>query len=358
MRSGFLLFDIRLAIVSVALLMAALPARAETPGILPQRDDFDSKLTLAWETIRPDPTHFSLETHPGKLTITTQYGSIHKSPATAKNLFLIDVPDGNHDFVLTTCIDNFLPKEAWQQAGLLIYDDDDNYIKWVREYSHYGYPVLNVVSESEQNPTGNNCPVEVSEKQFWLRVSKRGNLYQCAMSLDGKTFTTYGIIPWGDGSPKKVGLVAKNGNGSRGEMEAQFDFFELRSLTDAERDDPVWAVRRALQGTWKAVARKVNGEPITQGPDTFLKVEPGSMELQEAEELMVSYTVDPAATPKRISLIPRQQGVSPPLNGVFSLEGDMLTLSLSPNLDGAAPDTLETTPGDGRIWMKLQRVKE
>jgi hypothetical protein len=34
----------------------------------------------------------------------------------------------------------------------------------------------------------------------------------------------------GDGSPKRIGLVAKNGgNKDAGEMDANFEFFELKS---------------------------------------------------------------------------------------------------------------------------------
>ncbi|OHB76407.1 MAG: hypothetical protein A2W31_09660 [Planctomycetes bacterium RBG_16_64_10] len=357
MRSGFYMVSIRLAVVSAVLLMVPFSARTETPGNGPLRDDFDSKLALDWETIRPDPTHVSLETHPGKLTITTQYGSIYQTQTTAKNLFFIEAPAGIDDFVVTTCIEDFLPETAWQQAGLMIYDDDDNYIKWVRECSHYGYPVLNIVCETEQTPKGINCPVEVSKERFWLRIIKRGNLYQCAASLDDKTFTTYGVIPWGDGSPRKVGLVAKNGP-REGDMEAQFDFFELRSLTDAERDDPTCDVRRALWGKWTAVDRQLNGKPVTKGPATQLIVQPGTLILQEQGSLEMSYTVDPIATPNRIALIPRQRGVSPLLNGIFSLEGDTLTLCLNPKLNGPAPDKLETTQGDGYMLLKFQRVAE
>ena len=63
-------------------------------------DDFDGRLGLNWKPVRPDPSHVSLTKEPGKLTITTQRGSIHgeelKDPfgegIQAKNLYLIDNP--------------------------------------------------------------------------------------------------------------------------------------------------------------------------------------------------------------------------------------------------------------------------
>ncbi|HUT92968.1 MAG TPA: TIGR03067 domain-containing protein [Thermoguttaceae bacterium] len=357
MRSGFLLFNISLAVASAALILVPGSSRAETPGDLPLRDEFDSKLTLDWETIRPDPTHMSLETHPGKLTITTQYGSFHGSQTSAKNLLLIDVPQGMDDFVITTCIEDFLPETDWQQAGLLVYDGDDDHLKWVRDHHGLGFPVLNAVTELKQERYASVCPAEVSKERFWLRVTKRGDQYQCAASVDGKNFITYCVLPWPNRSPKRVGLVAKNGP-REGDKEAQFDFFELRNLTDAERKDPVYEMRRALLGKWKAVDRQFNGKALTKGPATLLIAKPGTLILQEKSSLVVSYTVDPTTTPNGITLIPRQHGVGQLLNGVFSLDGDTLTLCLNPKLNGQAPDSLESVEGDGHMFLRLERYED
>lgn len=112
MRSGFMLLNISLAVVWATLVLVPNSSLAEKPADLLLRDDFDSKLSLDWETIRPDPSHFSLKTHSGKLTITTQYGSIHQAQTTAKNLLFIDIPEGVNDFVVTTCIEDFIPETA------------------------------------------------------------------------------------------------------------------------------------------------------------------------------------------------------------------------------------------------------
>lgn len=354
MRSGSSLPSLSFAFLPVLSLLISGFLHADKPANLPLRDDFDSKLTLNWETVRPDPTHMSLESHPGKLTITTQYGSIHQAQTTAKNLFFVDVPEGLEDFVVTTCVEHFLPEMIWQQAGLMFYNDDDNYIKWVRDYTNRGYPVLNVNWEIAQQNKGAFAPIEVSKERFWLRAIKRGNVYQCLASLDGESWTTYFAIPWGDGNVKKVGLVAKNGP-REGDMEAQFDFFEIRKPTDSELADPVFEVRRALLGKWKAVERHVNGKPVTKGPETVLIADPGTLTLREKRALVVSYTIDPTTTPKRITLIPRAHGIGPLLNGIYSLEGDTLTICLNPQLNGESPKTLEPKEGDGFLFLKLKR---
>jgi hypothetical protein len=357
MRPSFFLLRVFSVIVSAVSFLLPGSSRAETPANLPMRDDFESNFTLDWETIRPDPTHMSLESHPGKLTITTQYGSIHQAQTTARNLLFVNVPEGWDDFVATTCVEDFLPETIWQQAGLMFYNDDDNFIKWVRDYTSRGHPVLNVNWEIAQENKGVNAPVDVSKERFWLRAIKRGNVFQCLASQDGRTWTTYAAIPWGDGSLKKVGLVAKNGP-REGDLEAQFDFFELRKPTEAELADPVYRVRRALLGNWKAAERKIGGKAVTQGPDTLLIATPGTLTLKERSNLVVSYTIDLSASPNRITLIPRAHGIGQLLNGVYSLEGDTLTLCLNPNVNGEPPETLESKEGDGFLFLKMQRQEE
>ena len=84
MRSGYCIYGISRVFVLAALGTVPGSVVAGAPDKLPARDDFESKFALNWETIRPDPTHLSLDSHPGKLTITTQYGSIHQAQTTAR----------------------------------------------------------------------------------------------------------------------------------------------------------------------------------------------------------------------------------------------------------------------------------
>lgn len=201
-------------------------------------EGFGGKLRLNWQPVRSDPTHVSLTKHRGKLTITTQRGTIHgdekaAGEPSAKNLFLIDNPlSKDADFVMTTCVSGFTPTAAYQQAGLLCYDDDDNYAKFSYEYNWEkgdGQRFILVV-ETEAKPQHFPAEEVSNLKRIWLRLTKHGKSYEYATSTDGKSFTVHGAQEWGDGAPKKLGLVAKNG-GPDGipEVEVCFDFFELRS---------------------------------------------------------------------------------------------------------------------------------
>lgn len=199
-------------------------------------EPFEGHLTLDWKPVRPDPTHVSLTKNPGRLTITTQPGGMWEDTGReAKNLYLVRTPMAQGgDFVLTTCIESFRPTMKWQQAGLLIYDDD-NYLKCAMEAGD-GNPRLALVRESDGEAQSEIDQTGIETEKVWIRIIKRGKTYERAYSIDGRRFVSAGEVDWGDGIPKRIGLFAKNGTGSETEIDAAFDFFEVRSLTPTERE--------------------------------------------------------------------------------------------------------------------------
>jgi beta-xylosidase len=148
------------------------------------------------------------------------------------------------DFQLTTCISSFSPKADWTKAGLICYNGDDDYLLFGLEWvSFNGGPMFCVRAETGgARTTVRVYAVGISER-LWLRVTKRRNRYTFSTSHDGETFTSrnwpinhetarfHDGIAWGDGSVQQVGLFAVNGWRSRApEVDASFDFFEVRSL--------------------------------------------------------------------------------------------------------------------------------
>ena len=121
-------------------LVVSAPRPKESPGT---HDPFDGKFALDWKVVRPDPTHVSFKTVPGALVITTQRGSIHGEQADdaqsegtlPKNIHLIDNPHAGGDWEATTCVADFAPETTYQQAALIVYEDDDNYLKGSYEFN-------------------------------------------------------------------------------------------------------------------------------------------------------------------------------------------------------------------------------
>jgi uncharacterized protein (TIGR03067 family) len=369
-----------IALISTALAGAAnaQTAEAEHPNDAPQAgkdvqayDDFDGKLAIEWAPVRPDPTHVSLDKHPGNLTITTQRGSIHANQDTdpltlgarAKNLYLIPTPASDSgDFVMTTRVVSFAPTTSWQQAGLMVYDDDDNYLKCDLEWSRGAPSDIRPVYLRETDAKSHVVSATPNKKcnTFWLRVTKRGALYEYTYSTDGEDYALVQEKPWGDGTPKSIGIFAKNGgNPLAGDIDAQFDFFEVRSLTDAEKNQPAYLQRKKLQGDWKVVALERSGKPVDDVALSQFAFDAGQVIVTEgAKTLKTEYTLDVSAEPKQLVLAGLFNQRSGPVRAVYSLEGDTLTLCLDPRPGAAPPADLTTEQGDGRLLLTLRRVKD
>jgi regulation of enolase protein 1 (concanavalin A-like superfamily) len=225
--------------VGLCRLLAADIDPEPQPPALVAVETFKGKLHLRWNPVRPDPKYVSLTKNKGKLTITTQRGSIHadetaRKDLQARNIYLIDNPlPDEADFEVTTCVSGFAQQQAYQQAALILYNDDDNYLKWSYEFSFAdgGSVKLGLVRETAaKSQIDHVTPPEGADKKLWLRLTKRKTSYEYASSTDSKMFTVHGERDWGEKAPARVGFLAKNG-GSAGvpEVDVCFERFELRS---------------------------------------------------------------------------------------------------------------------------------
>ena len=206
------------------------------------RDTFHGKYNLNWKIVREDKSHISLTKDPGHLTIITQRGTIHgdvehdaqSQGIRAKNIFLIRNPLAEtSDFSITLAVSKFTPITYYQQVGLICYDDDDNYVKWSYEYSWLKPDTTNfvMVRQTKMEPEHDLVVELPNPGKFWMRITKRGDQYECAYSTDGDDFKVAGSRPWGEHAPKYLGFLAKNGgNPLANEIDVSIDSFELRSL--------------------------------------------------------------------------------------------------------------------------------
>ncbi|MCC9657075.1 DUF1349 domain-containing protein [Rhodopirellula sp. JC737] len=326
-------------------------------------DDFDGKVDELWDPLRPDPNRVSLTSHPGKLTLKTHFGSLggnaltRRTPLT-RNVYLVPNPvEDDGDFAVTTCIESFRPVKNFQQVGLVIYNDDDNYLKFDYEHSgrHAGFKHMR---EKDTYRLVDTDEFMEPADRLWLRVIKRGNVYERAFSTDGEKYKVIGAAVWGDGSPQQIGILACNGSLQGHEIEAQFDFVQIRKLTVAERQEPVHLQRQKLAGAWDVVSTKVNGIEMAEGPITEFNFDGGNVSFETEGELTeVDYLLTIDSDPKGFTLASLTRDAKEPVNGIYSIEKDRLILCLSLPPGSPAPTQLEARENDGRILLTLQRSK-
>ena len=331
-------------------------------------DEFDGKLNLLWRLVRHDPTHVSLTKHPGKLTIVTQRGFIcgdeERVPPgeriRAKNIFLIEDPlPEEPGFVVTTQLDSFEPTMHFHQAGLILYDDDDNFLKWVYAFSSRRR-VLSLNREKNKNLQITHVPVEQELKRLWLCLTKRGDHYEFASSADGRTFTAHGELPWGDGPPQRIGLVAKNGGRPEArELDACFEFFEVRPLTRTERNDPRYVERQKLEGTWEVVSCQSDGKPLQTAPFSRFAFHSGQLTVTEGtRSIQTEFALAVTKEPPQLVLSALAGRRTQAVRAVYSLQQNVLMLCFDLRPGAPVPDKLETKQGDGRTLVTLKRVRE
>ncbi len=191
-------------------------------------DEFSS-LGSQWKWLREDPKGWSLTENPGQLTLTAGEGDILGEKNKAGNILL---QDANTDWVADTKVRfSATPSMPSQNAGILSYQDDGNFVKFVygapamgRGRRQMGGPgTLQLVIEENGN---SKQPISFSmegiikeDNTLYLRLEKKGEHYTGYYSLDGKKYVK---AVEGDSVLKdiKAGLITCNG-----ELPAMFARF-------------------------------------------------------------------------------------------------------------------------------------
>lgn len=114
------------AVVASGAALAA-PAAAADPPDQAWTDSFSSTtLDPRWQITAEVASAWSLSSNPGALTLTSQPGDTWQTTNTAKNVFMVPIPDG--DFTAVTRVTAPVSK-VYQGAGLIAWSDMDNYVR-------------------------------------------------------------------------------------------------------------------------------------------------------------------------------------------------------------------------------------
>lgn len=205
--------------------LTASPQPTPEPPLF--RDDFDGVLDPEWTWVREDPLNWSLLNQPGSLQISVTRG--HITAHNNSNLLLRPAPRG--DFQIETQI-TFRPLRDFQFAGLIVYQDDSNFIKAGRAHCDSAECVgtgLYMDHYSEGRVVKPNFgQVYRSIDPLLLRLSRQRNTYTFEASTDGHVWFLIGSHT-SDIEPLQVGLAA--GQHIRGDvLPAAFEYFEIRTL--------------------------------------------------------------------------------------------------------------------------------
>ncbi|HEX6035503.1 MAG TPA: family 43 glycosylhydrolase, partial [Anaerolineales bacterium] len=196
-------------------------------------DEFNGTLGPQWSWVRqPDASTYSVSSE--TFDFDTQAADLFVDSNNA-SVLLESAPNGNYvvetrvhlDLAPEGCCFNFV------QAGLVIYSDDNNYVKLVEvsiwetrqtEFAKELFPV------PEGYPRYGNTVVSAPGEWTYLRIVKRNKageeLYTAYTSRDGINWTRGGTWTHELGSNASIGLVSMGGSG----FTANFDYVRVYRL--------------------------------------------------------------------------------------------------------------------------------
>lgn len=196
-------------------------------------DEFDgSTLDSGWSWVRERPPD-SYSVADGVLSLPTESADLHENQNSASVLHR-PLPEGN--WLVETRMRIDLPAEGccfnFAQAGLVVYGDDDNYLKlvhvsiWETRQTEWAKEVGPVAPGF---PRYGNTVVSAPAEWTWLRIARweRDDKahYQAYVSQDGASWTRGGVWTHELDEPS-IGLVAMGGAG----FTAQFEYVRVHRL--------------------------------------------------------------------------------------------------------------------------------
>lgn len=206
---------------------------------------------------------WSLEDNPGFLTITTQDSDVYQERNEPKNFFLQDAPEGDYEIVTKL---SFGPRENYEQAGLIIWQDADNYVRFSHVFAA-GNKLEAAMefdglfsAQQRANKTGDD---------IYLKIQKFGESFTYFASSNGQEWQEIGFGVETEHENEKVGLFAISPASGR-VLPATFDFFEIKLDPKPQEE--------------KSTEQKKQVNPSAKLPEDTVAVEP------TANQIVVAYS--------------------------------------------------------------------
>lgn len=177
-------------------------------GVKSVSDEFNTDaLGIQWKVIREKTENRSLTKQPGSMVITSAKGDITDENSDAENIIL---QGANTDWTIETkIVCSRKPAGFSENAGLVAYQDDENFIKLVYRASmgrrgfrpgggsqgeQPGAVELSVENGGHQKSSVNISMEDIikADNILFLKLVKKGDIYTAFCSTDGKKFEAVG----------------------------------------------------------------------------------------------------------------------------------------------------------------------
>jgi len=191
------------------------------------REDFDdANLGDKW-IWKPSPegeTSYKVEGGCLVLTNTNGAGQWGENPFAPK--FMRKV--GTEDVEITIKLVDYKPVEAWEEAGLILYQDEDNWFKF--QVANNGkFVQLDCAGLIDGRTKGFRSP-KYEQDSIYFRVKRKSGIYYFLYSSDGEKFVCLGLMRAEAYTDPQVGFFGSRWPEHTKPNIAKFDFFEVRNI--------------------------------------------------------------------------------------------------------------------------------
>lgn len=219
-----------------------------------------AQLGAQWSWVNEDPANWSLTAEPGTLTIDGQAGQFYQTEHSGQNVLLEKTPPGNFIAETRVALD---PTENYQQAGLVLWQDDNTWMKLVAE-SNSGTDATEWGKQTDVTSSyagfscgsgypASTCPVYGSAflevpgfspaagvaggtgTWTWLRIVRQGGRVTAYSSDNGRSWTpgaTYNMSGFSSSAPLELGFLA-TGAGAAAPIPAHFAYMHVYRVSGA-----------------------------------------------------------------------------------------------------------------------------
>ncbi|WP_343252707.1 glycoside hydrolase family 9 protein [Ligaoa zhengdingensis] len=184
--------------------------------VTPLSDSFvDGTMDDLWTIHNEDPEQYSLVRGVG-LRLPTLQGDIYSTNRNWNNAFTRPA-GGDWEIVSKVFYDTNVPLATYQQIMMMVWQDEDNYVKLNCQPGGWGGGINTQISVESGGSSGASSSVGMQPDEdgtitLYYKITKNGNNYTGAFSKDGINYTTVGTVTAALSNPQ-IGLFAtKNSN--------------------------------------------------------------------------------------------------------------------------------------------------
>ena len=261
----------------------------------------DGSFSEVWEVLREDDSAYSVEKGKG-IVMPTQQADIYSTGAAWKNCFV--APAMGNWQVVAKVIYPTVPTANYQQAMLLVWQDEDNYIRMNCQQSQLRMePGVETAGSFNGNlGSGNATAAADGTVTLYFLIEKNGNDYSVGYSQDGTSFETLGTARGIVYDNPQIGLFATQ-NSSSTPIDTYFEYAVVTWRNGVRQMDYADMLKWAAQNAADYIAADLPAE--TSG-DLALSAAPHgyTVTLNSSDESVISPEgkVTPAAEGKNVQV--------------------------------------------------------